>query len=72
MLIGNTGYWPTGPTPRSPPASFDAVAFGTAFLANPDLPERIRRKAALNAPDPAIYTPGSKGYTDYPTLAQSA
>lgn len=47
----------------------DAVAFGTGFLANPDLPERIRRGASLNAPDPAtFYSPGPAGYTDYPTL----
>jgi len=48
----------------------DLVAFGRAFLANPDLVERMRVGAALNAPDMAtFYTPGSKGYTDYPALA---
>jgi N-ethylmaleimide reductase len=47
----------------------DAVAFGTAFLANPDLPERLRRGAPLNQADPAtFYSPGPAGYTDYPTL----
>jgi N-ethylmaleimide reductase len=45
----------------------DAVAFGTAFLANPDLPARIKAGAPLNAVDPAtFYSPGAKGYTDYP------
>ena len=49
-----------------------AVAFGTAFLANPDLPERIAAKAALNAPDSStFYTPGAKGYTDYPAQLSS-
>ena len=48
----------------------DAVAFGSAFLANPDLPERLRRGAPLNSPDPAtFYSSGPAGYTDYPTLA---
>ncbi len=48
----------------------DAVAFGVAFIANPDLPERFARGAALNTPDPStFYMPGEKGYTDYPTLA---
>lgn len=48
----------------------DAIAFGTAFLANPDLPERFRQNAPLNEPDSStFYTPGEKGYTDYPTLA---
>ena len=47
----------------------DAVAFGTSFLANPDLPARIHTGAPLNAPNPAtFYTPGPKGYTDYPAL----
>jgi N-ethylmaleimide reductase len=47
----------------------DAVAFGTAFLANPDLPARVKAGAPLNAPDAStFYTPGAKGYTDYPTL----
>ncbi len=48
----------------------DAVAFGQAFIANPDLPERFAIDAPLNAPDAAtFYAPGPKGYTDYPQLA---
>jgi 2,4-dienoyl-CoA reductase-like NADH-dependent reductase (Old Yellow Enzyme family) len=48
----------------------DAVAFGKLFIANPDLPERLRRGAPLNEPQPAtFYTAGLEGYTDYPTLA---
>jgi N-ethylmaleimide reductase len=48
----------------------DAIVFGTSFLANPDLPERFRLDAPLNQPDNStFYTPGEKGYTDYPTLA---
>lgn len=47
----------------------DATVFGTAFLANPDLPERFRG-APLNVPDKAtFYTPGAQGYTDYPVLS---
>lgn len=47
----------------------DAVAFGKAFIANPDLPARFAAKAALNEPDPeTFYAPGSKGYIDYPAL----
>jgi N-ethylmaleimide reductase len=47
----------------------DLVAFGKPFLANPDLVERWKAKAALNPPDMAtFYTPGPKGYTDYPAL----
>lgn len=48
----------------------DAVAFGVLFIANPDLPERLRIGAELNAPDPAtFYIGGPKGYTDYPFMA---
>lgn len=48
----------------------DAVAVGRPFLANPDLPTRWRSGAELNEPDMStFYTPGEKGYTDYPTLA---
>lgn len=47
----------------------DAAVFGSAFLANPDLPERFRQGAALNMPDKnTFYSPGAKGFTDYPTL----
>lgn len=48
----------------------DLTAMGRPFIANPDLVERLRQDAALNAPNPAtFYTPGAEGYTDYPTLA---
>ena len=57
--------------------SFDAVAFGTKFLANPDLPARISAGAALNAPKADLFYTGKvgdltytgpEGYTDYPAL----
>jgi 2,4-dienoyl-CoA reductase-like NADH-dependent reductase (Old Yellow Enzyme family) len=48
----------------------DAVAFGKLFIANPDLPERISSGAPLNPWDPqTFYSPGPRGYTDYPKLA---
>jgi hypothetical protein len=48
----------------------DAVAFGTPFIANPDLPRRFALRAPLNTPRPeTFYSPGPLGYTDYPTLA---
>jgi N-ethylmaleimide reductase len=47
----------------------DLIAVGRPFLANPDLVARWRAGAAVNAPDTAtFYTPGPKGYTDYPAL----
>jgi N-ethylmaleimide reductase len=45
----------------------DLIAVGRPFLANPDLVARWRTGAAVNAPDMAtFYTPGPKGYIDYP------
>ena len=47
----------------------DLIAFGRPFIANPDLVERLRRNAPLNAPDPATFYGGDEhGYTDYPFL----
>jgi N-ethylmaleimide reductase len=48
----------------------DAIAFGRLFLANPDLPARLQRGAALNEPDPTtFYGGGATGYTSYPALS---
>ena len=45
----------------------DLVAFGRSFLANPDLPERLRRKLPLNAYNrDTFYYGGEAGYADYP------
>ena len=45
----------------------DAVTFGRTFLANPDLPRRIREGLALNPDDQTTwYTQGREGYVDYP------
>lgn len=48
----------------------DAAVFGAPFLANPDLPERFRVGAELNAPDRSTFfaPPTAKGYIDYPAL----
>jgi len=48
----------------------DAIAFGRAFLANPDLPARIAQDGPYNEPDEeTFYGGGSEGYVDYPTLS---
>jgi N-ethylmaleimide reductase len=50
----------------------DLVAFGVPFLANPDLPARLRLGAALNTAVRATFYGGdARGYTDYPTLEQA-
>ena len=47
----------------------DAVAYGQAWIANPDLVERFQHGAPLNTPDrDTFYQGGEHGYLDYPTL----
>ena len=69
VLIGNMGYTPQEAASAIESGQLDAVAFGTPFLANPDLPARIKAGASLNKPDLAtFYSPGAEGYTDYPFM----
>lgn len=50
----------------------DAISFGRAFIANPDLVQRLRINAPFNTPDPqTFYGDGPKGYTDYPALPEA-
>ena len=70
VLIGNMGYSGEEAGKAIAEGKVDAIAFGTGFLANPDLPARIKAGAPLNTPDPdRFYTPGPEGYTDYPVLS---
>ena len=47
----------------------DLIAFGKAFIANPDLASRLQQNGPYNTPDRAtFYGGGAKGYTDYPSL----
>ncbi len=49
----------------------DAVAYGTLYISNPDLVERFAQHSELASPDKdTFYTPGEKGYTDYPSLEE--
>jgi N-ethylmaleimide reductase len=46
----------------------DAISFGRKFLANPDLPYRLKNNIALTLDKiETWYTQGAEGYTDYPT-----
>ncbi|MTD44703.1 alkene reductase [Conexibacter sp. W3-3-2] len=68
-LIAAGGFTPTSAAEIVAAGDADAVAFGRAFIANPDLPERIARGAALNDHDRSTFYGGDhRGYTDYPTL----
>lgn len=68
-LIANLRYTAAEADTAIAAGQFDAIAFGTAYIANPDLPERIRAGAPLNVPNPStFYKPGPEGYTDYPYM----
>jgi N-ethylmaleimide reductase len=72
VWIVNNGYDSRPMAEEALANGADMVAFGRAYLANPDLVERLRRDAPLNAPDRAtFYGGGAKGYTDYPSLEEA-
>lgn len=52
----------------------DIVAFGKPFISNPDLVHRLRKNLPLNIKLDAstLYTPGEKGFTDYPVFSEDA
>ncbi len=70
VWIANNGYTRDMAVQAVDSGAADAVAFGRAAIANPDLVRRLREGAPLNAPVPAtFYGGGAEGYTDYPALA---
>ncbi len=72
-LIVNTSYTGERAEAIIQEGAADLVAFGTSYLANPDLPERLRAGAPLNAPDGKTFYGGDEhGYTDYPALTAAA
>jgi len=67
--IANGGYSAEDAEQSLSSAESDFIAFGVPFIANPDLPARIKHGAELNQPDvDTFYGGGEKGYTDYPAL----
>ncbi|HST57380.1 MAG TPA: alkene reductase [Longimicrobium sp.] len=68
-LIANGGYGAETGNAAVRGGQAELVSFGASFLANPDLPERLRTGAPLNEPDRATFYGGdARGYTDYPVL----
>ncbi|WP_324779340.1 alkene reductase [Thiobacillus sedimenti] len=68
-LVLNNGYDFATAQVEIRAGAADAIAFGRLLLANPDLVERFRRGAPLNAPDgQTFYSGEERGYTDYPFL----
>jgi N-ethylmaleimide reductase len=71
-LMINGGYDKETATRALAEGQGDFVAFGTPFIANPDLVERYRENHPLNELRPdALYFGGAEGYNDYATIAES-
>ena len=68
-LMGNKGYDLARANAVIHDGAADLVSFAALFLANPDLPERLRRGGPFNPPDRKTFYGGSaSGYTDYPAI----
>ena len=71
--MANCGYTLASATKALANGEVDSIAFGSLYIANPDLVERFRQDAPLNTPDTATYYGGDEhGYTDYPFLEHEA
>jgi len=70
--IANNGYTRAMAIAARQSNRADLIAFGKPFIANPDLVERLRSDAPLNALDvTTLYGGDARGYTDYPFLEQT-
>lgn len=68
-IILNGGYDATTAARAIKNGEADLIAFGTAFIANPDLPDRLRRNLPLQTANRATFYGGdARGYTDYPAF----
>ena len=68
VLIGNMGYTPQEGAVAISENFLQLVAFGHHYVSNPELVEKLRTGQTLVEPDQTtFYTPGAKGYTDYPS-----
>jgi N-ethylmaleimide reductase len=72
-FIANTGFDRTRGMAAVESGEVDAIAYGSLYIANPDLVARFEANSSLNKPDPStFYGSGPEGYTDYPALRELA
>ena len=70
ILILNAGYDVELADKAFEHKGADMIAFGAKFLANPDLPYRLKNGLELNEADSStFYSADEKGYTDYPVYS---
>ncbi|NSY39346.1 alkene reductase [Leisingera sp. ANG59] len=69
LYVANNGFDGLAKAEAALASHADMISFGRLFIANPDLPARLRAGAALNPLNKDfIYSPDHRGYTDYPFL----
>lgn len=70
IIVAAGGYTPEKAQPLLDAGLIDAVAMGRPFIANPDLPARLKQNYPLNPGRTELYYGGgAEGYTDYPVMA---
>ncbi len=69
-LLCGMGYTPAEAEQAVASGTMAAIVFGHHYVSNPDLVARVSAGAALVEPDAkTFYSPGPRGYTDYPAMA---
>ena len=68
MWIANEKLTPASAKQILETKQADAVAFGLAYIANPDLLERLEHDLPKSGSPDTLYGAGAEGYTDYPTF----
>ncbi|KAG8702931.1 hypothetical protein FRC12_011517 [Ceratobasidium sp. 428] len=67
------GYSPESALKAADELTNTGIVFGRYFISNPDLPKRLQDGATLAEFDSnTFYSPGERGYTDYPRLREIA
>ncbi|MBR0752175.1 alkene reductase [Bradyrhizobium jicamae] len=71
LYIANNGFTTRAQAERALAIHADLISFGRLFIANPDLPRRLKIGARMNPLNrDELYSPDHRGYTDYPFLEQ--
>jgi N-ethylmaleimide reductase len=72
LYVANNGFATRAQAERALASHADLISFGRLFIANPDLPRRLKIGARMNSlTQDFLYSPDHRGYTDYPFLDQN-
>jgi N-ethylmaleimide reductase len=72
LYVANNGFASRAQAEQALAGHADLISFGRLFIANPDLPHRLKTGARMNPLNQdQLYSPDHRGYTDYPFLDHS-